>query len=99
MRDVKITVLQNRLKEYVDLAAAGQRVLIYGDTGVIAELVPPGPDCLSWADDPWKVEGVRQGWLRPALIKPKGPPKRFPCMKLADLLADLEESRQDRDLT
>lgn len=98
MRAVGIKVLKNRLSEYVRLAAGGETVLVLDRERVVAELGPPSPGRPLAADQAWKAEAIREGWLTPARVKLTRPPRNFPRMKLAELLADLDASRADRDL-
>jgi len=98
MRAVGIKMLKNRLSEFVRLAAGGETVLVLDRERVVAELGPPSPGRAPKIQDELLAEGVRQGYLTPPRGKRIGPPRRFPQMKLAELLADLDESRSDRDL-
>lgn len=88
--------MKNRLSEFVRLAAGGETVLVLDRDRVVAELVPPSPARPLRAGEAWKAEGVRQGWLRPALIERKGPPPRVPSVPFDQLMAELEEDRGKR---
>lgn len=98
MRAVGIKVLKNRLSEFVRLAAGGETVLVLDREQVVAELVPPAPDRPQNYQAAWMEDAVRRGLIRSPLTHRNHPPKNFPTIKLDELLADLEESRQDRDL-
>ena len=60
MRSVALEVLENKLREYVRLAASGERVLVTDRDRVVAELRPPegrGP----LAADAMRADPVRGG--------------------------------------
>lgn len=95
MRTVGIKVLKNKLSEYVKLAASGETVLVTDRDRVVAELVPPRVQPED--PDPLIARGVREGWLRPALIRDGSPPPRGPSiMTLEEILADQARDREDR---
>lgn len=96
MRVVGIKVLKNRLSEYVRIAASGERVLVTDRDRVVAELVPPQAGTAELARDAVLAEAVRAGWIRPPVLPRGGEPPRKPVAKLAELLAELERSREDR---
>lgn len=98
MRAVGIKVLKNRLSEYVRLAAGGETILVLDRERVVAELQPPASARVQRPPEDWRQRGVAEGWLRPALLPPAPPAKRFPRMTLEQLMAELDESRADRDL-
>ena len=94
MRSVGIKVLKNKLSEYVRLAAGGETVLVTDRDRVVAELVPPRPG-LNDADALW-AEAIRQGHVTPAK-NPRAPlPPRHPIMSFEELMADLDQAREDR---
>jgi len=92
MRTVGLKTLKNKLSEYVRLAAAGETVVITDRGRTVAEIVPPRPQAESW-----RVRGIREGWVRPAVRGPDWPPKPTPIdgYTLEQLLADLDEDRKD----
>ena len=99
MRSVGLKVLKNKLSEYVRLAASGESVLVTDRNRVVAEIVPPRPGRrLVLAKGNLIAEGMREGWLTPARNPGTGPLPRKPAMKFEDLMRDLDESREDRDL-
>jgi prevent-host-death family protein len=95
MRSVGLKILKNKLSEYVRLAASGETVLVTERNRVVAELVPPRPE-RPLTDEEFLARGIREGWLTPA-EDPHGPlPPRRPIMKLAELMRDLDQDREDR---
>jgi prevent-host-death family protein len=99
MRSVGLKVLKNKLSEYVRLAASGESVLVTDRNRVVAEIVPPRPGRkLAVATEDLIIQGVREGWLTPAKNPGPGPLPRKPIMKFEELMRDLDESREDRDL-
>jgi|SRR6185312_15650464 len=98
MHAVGIKVLKNRLSEYVRLAASGETVLVLDREKVVAELVPPGSGRSLPAPDAFLAEAASRGLVRLPMLRESGPPPRLGSMPLESLLADLADSRQDRDL-
>lgn len=97
MRSVGIKVLNNRLSEYVRLAAAGETVLVTDRDRVVAEIVPPSAARSPVLADAMLAEAVRKGWLTPpALAGIGGPPKPMPVAPLHDLLDELDSDRNER---
>ncbi len=97
MRAVGIRALKNKLSEYVRIAAAGETVLVTDRDRVVAELGPPRTGRTETVDDARLANAVRRGLLTPALLGPdEPPPVCHPCMSLADLLVDLDRSREER---
>jgi antitoxin (DNA-binding transcriptional repressor) of toxin-antitoxin stability system len=96
MRSVGLKVLKNKLSEYVRLAAGGETVLVTDRDRVVAELVPPREGRSPLLADAILADAVRRGWITPAAVGPGMPPPRAPIMRLADLLAELEDDRADR---
>lgn len=97
MRSVGLKILKNKLSEYVRMAARGEIVLITDRDRVVAEIVPPQPNRGSATEDEFIAKGVREGWLTPAKIPPgTPPPPRKPIMSFKELMADLEQDREDR---
>jgi len=96
MRSVGLKVLKNKLSEYIRLAAAGETVLVTDRDRVVAEIVPPHPSRKLLSDEELIAKGVREGWLTPATIPPGTPlPPRNPVMSFEELMADLEQDRED----
>ena len=100
MRSVGLKVLKDKLSQYVRLAAAGETVLVTDRNQVVAEIVPPQPGHrLDLAKEDVITRGIREGWIRPAKIPPgTAPLPRKPVMTFEELMKDLDESREDRDL-
>ncbi len=96
MRSVCITLLKNRLSEYIRLAAGGETVLVTHRNRVVAELGPPAPDRSLLVSDALLLDAIRQGWIRPPLSVPTEMPARKPLMKLSEVLRDLQDDRADR---
>lgn len=97
MRAVGIKTLKNKLSEYVRLAAAGETVLISDRDRVVAQLGPPGAGRSGAVADALLADAVRQGLVSPASLPPGEPPSAPPgVMSLEELLAELEQSREDR---
>ena len=96
MRSVGLKVLKNKLSEYVRLAAGGETVLVTDRDRVVAEIVPPREGRSPLLADAVLAEAVRRGWITPAAVGPGMPPPRSPLLKLADVLAELEQDRADR---
>lgn len=97
MRSVDLKELNNKLSEYVRLAAAGETVLVTDRDRVVAEIVPPRAERNSIRADAPLADAVRKGWLTPAAMPGAGPPpKPPPVMTLDELLAALDEDRSDR---
>ena len=94
MRSVGLKVLKNKLSEYVRLAASGETVLVTDRDRVVAELVPPRKPNQN-LEDAFLERGVREGWLRPPLVKSTEPPPRAPCMSFEEIMADHERDRAD----
>ena len=97
MRSVGLKVLNNKLSEYVRLAAAGETVLVTDRDRVVAEIVPPRAERSPILADALLAEAVRKGWLTPPAMPDAGPPpKPPPIMSLDQLLAELDDARSDR---
>jgi prevent-host-death family protein len=90
---VELDTLKDKLDEYVRLAAAGETVVITDHGRAVAEIVPPRSKPESIIE-----RGVREGWITPAIRGPDWPPPRNPIKgyTLEQLLADLDEDREDR---
>jgi antitoxin (DNA-binding transcriptional repressor) of toxin-antitoxin stability system len=97
MRAVGIKTLKNKLSEYVRLAAAGETVLISDRDQVVAQLGPPAAGRSGEVADALLSDAVRRGLITPAVLPPGEPPPAPPgVMSLEQLLAELDESREDR---
>ncbi len=97
MRSVGLKVLNNKLSEYVRLAAAGETVLVTDRDRVVAEIVPPRAERSPILADALLADAVRKGWLTPAAMPGAGPPpKPPPVMTMEELLDMLDEARSDR---
>jgi prevent-host-death family protein len=96
MRSVGLKVLKNKLSEYVRRAAAGERVLIVNRDRVVAELVPPEATRSPMLSDALLADAVRQGYITPALRGPGGPPATEPIAPLGQILAELDQDREER---
>jgi antitoxin (DNA-binding transcriptional repressor) of toxin-antitoxin stability system len=95
MRAVGIKVLKDKLSEYVRLAASGETILVTDRDRVVAELSPPRPGRAELLSDARLADAVRHGWIQPPAVG-SGIPPRKPDASLAEILADLDHSRQDR---
>jgi prevent-host-death family protein len=98
MRSVGLKLLKNKLSEYVRLAANGETVLVTDRGRVVAELVPPQPRRNKLSDEQLIARGAREGWLTPAVNPGAGPLPRKPVMKFEELMRELDQDREDRDL-
>ena len=97
MRSVGLKVLDNKLSEYVRLAAAGETVLVTDRDRVVAEIVPPRAERSPVLADALLADMVRKGLLTPPVAPAAGPPPApAPIMKLGQLLEMLAEVRGDR---
>ena len=97
MRSVGLKVLNNRLSEYVRLAAAGETVLVTDRDRVVAEIVPPRAERSPILADALLADMVRKGLLTPPTAPGKGPPPApAPIMKLEELPTELDKDRSDR---
>ena len=93
MRIVGLKILKNKLSEYVRRAAAGETIVITDRNRVVAEIVPPRRE-----PEPVLERGVREGWIRPAKRDADWPPPRkpIPGLTLEQLMAELDQDREDR---
>ena len=97
MRSVGLKVLNNRLSEYVRLAAAGETVLVTDRDRVVAEIVPPRVERSPILADALLADAVRKGWLTPpAAPGLPPPPAPAPIMPLEQLLTELDQDKSDR---
>jgi prevent-host-death family protein len=93
MRKVGLKILKNKLSEYVRLAASGERVVITDRGRAVAEIISPRQETESVIE-----RGVREGWIRPAKRDANWPPPRkpIPGLTLEQLMAELDQDREDR---
>ena len=97
MRSVGLKVLNNKLSEYVRLAAGGETVLVTDRDRVVAEIVPPRAERSPILADALLADMVRKGLLAPPAAPGAGPPPAPPpSMTLEQLLDVLDEVRGDR---
>ncbi len=96
MRSVGIKVLNNRLSEYVRLAASGETVLVTDRDRVVAEIGPPRETRSPILADALLAEAVRKGWMTPPVLPVGEPPPAAPVAPLRDLLAELDGDRSER---
>ena len=90
-------VLNNRLSEYVRLAASGETVLVTDRDRVIAEIGPPRGTRSPILADALLAEAVRRGCLTPPVLPAAGePPTPEPVARLRDLLGELDGDRSER---
>lgn len=97
MRSVGLKVLNNRLSEYVRLAASGETILVTDRDRVVAEMGPPREPRSPILADALLAEAVRTGLLTPPALPAVGtPPAPKPVAPLHDILAELDDDRNDR---
>ena len=89
-------MLKNKLSEYVRLAASGETVLVTDRDRVVAEIVPPQAGRDAFLGDAMLADAVRRGWVTPPTLVAAGVPPRKPVMKFRDLMAELDQDRDDR---
>ena len=93
MRSVDLTILKNKLSEYVRLAAGAISATTRSRsvTRTVSRAATTGRSPLA------RLAGaVREGWLTPPLLAGSDPPPRSPVMTLRDLMQDLQRDREDR---
>jgi antitoxin (DNA-binding transcriptional repressor) of toxin-antitoxin stability system len=96
MRSVGLRTLENKLSEYVRLAASGETVLISDRDRVVAELVPPRETRSEELPDAILADAARKGLLTPAALPPGPPPVTVPVTTLRKLIAELSGERDER---
>ena len=97
MKSVGIKLLNNRLSEFVRLAAAGETILITDGDRVVAELGPSREKRSPKLEDTFLADAVRNGLLSPPTIVDKSPPPAPPPFyPLEKILEHLDEDRSDR---
>ncbi|HVT43701.1 MAG TPA: prevent-host-death protein [Thermoanaerobaculia bacterium] len=95
MRSVGIKVLKNKLSEYIRLASQGETVLVTDRDRVVAEITAPRQGRPESVTDAVLAEAVRKGWVTPPLVR-HTPSERKPVAALKEILAELEQQREDR---
>lgn len=96
MRAIGLKTLKNKLSEYVRLAASGETVLVTDRDRVVAEIVPPQAGRGAFLGDAMLADAVRRGWVTPPTLVSAGAPPRKPVMKFRDLMAEIDQDRDDR---
>ncbi len=97
MRSVGLKVLNDKLSDYVRLAASGETVLVTDRGRVVAEIVPPRKAKRPIPADAPLAEALREGWLTPPTMPGQGAsPTPEPLTPLDQLLAELEDDRRER---
>lgn len=97
MRSVGIKVLNSRLSEYVQLAAAGETILVTDHDRVVAELGPIRETRSRVIADAVLADAVRSGVLTPPALASSGPPPEpLPVAPLDEILSELDVNRRDR---
>ena len=96
MRAVGLKMLKSKLGEYIRLAASGETVLVTDRDRVVAEIVPPQAGRGAFPGDAILADAVRRGWVTPPTLVATSVPPRKPVMKFRDLMAELDQDRDDR---
>ena len=97
MRSVGIKMLNSRLSEYVQLAAAGETILVTDRDRVVAELGPIRENRSRVLADAVVPDMVRSGVLTPPALAGSGPPPvPPPVAPLQEILSELDVNRRDR---
>ncbi|MCY4155965.1 MAG: type II toxin-antitoxin system prevent-host-death family antitoxin [Gammaproteobacteria bacterium] len=97
MLSVGIKTLNNRLSEYVRLAASGETILVTHRNRVVAELKAPRPTRSPDLADAFLADAVRKGWLRAPLLSSDGAlPESNPVAPLSEILQELDADRDNR---
>lgn len=97
MRTVGLKTLNNKLSEYIRLAASGETVLVTDRDRVVAEIVPPRQERSPILADALLAEEVRRGRLTPPALANAGPPPRPPPVATLEvLMTELDADRADR---
>src|SRR5215211_6673504 len=82
MRAVGLKVLNNKLGEYVRLAAGGETVLVTDRDRVVAEIVPPRSGRSPLPADAMLADAVRERLITPAASPSGKPPARKPIRRV-----------------
>ena len=97
MKSVAIKVLNNRLSEYVRLAASGETILVTDHDQAVAQLGPLRETRSLVIADAFLADAARSGVFTPPPLAGSGPPpKPSPVARLDEVLAELDEMRRDR---
>jgi antitoxin (DNA-binding transcriptional repressor) of toxin-antitoxin stability system len=96
MQTVGIKSLKNKLSEYIRLAAAGETVLVTDRGHVVAEINAPHVPAEASTPEQKMAELIRQGFVRPATSRIKGPPPCFAVVTFDELMSEIEADRADR---
>ena len=96
MKAVGIRELKDKLSRFLDEVRRGDVILVTDRDEVVAELVPPSASRSNEIADALLAEGVRQGWIRPALLPQRGAPPRRTITTFKRLMKELERDRSDR---
>ena len=97
MRSVGIKALNSKLSAYIQLAAAGETILITDRDRVVAELRPIEPTRTAVPADALLADLIRSGVMTPALVRSSTPPpKPPPIASFDEVMRELDESREDR---
>jgi antitoxin (DNA-binding transcriptional repressor) of toxin-antitoxin stability system len=96
MKSVGLKVLKNRLSEYVRMAAQGELILVTDRDQVVAEIGPPDRTRALHVADALLAESVRNGWVRPPVLRQQGAPPRKPVVSFRKLMSELDQDRSDR---
>jgi len=96
MRSVGLKLLNNKLSEYVRIAAGGETVLVTDRDRVVAEMGPPSSTRNPVIADALWADACRRGWITSPILIGREPPARRPVMTIDQLLSDLQHERTDR---
>lgn len=93
MATVGLKTLKNKLSDYIRLASTGETVVVTNRGEPVAEINPPRR-----RSETWRERGIREGWFTPAKrpFEPLPPRNPIPGYTLEQLLADLDQDREDR---
>ena len=85
-----------KLRVPIPFPGTGETILVTDRDRVVAELGPPQEGRAARLSDAQLAEAVRQGWLTPPLMVREDPPPFAPVAPLREILAELDEDREDR---
>ena len=95
MRSVGLSVLKNKLAEYVRLAASSETALVTDRDRVVAELSPPRAGRSEILADAQLADLVRRGLITAPTL-PRGVPPRRAVAPTEEILAELRADRDSR---